>query len=57
MSEDVRLLEAAAAIYRAIFTAAPIDFEEARRRDALTYRRAMEAAEKARSCLAPILGQ
>jgi hypothetical protein len=52
MSEDVRLQVAAAAIYRAVFTAAPIDFEEARRRDAFAYRRAMEAAEQVQAALA-----
>lgn len=49
MSDDVRLQAAAAVIYGVCFTAAPIDFEEERRRDALPYRRAMEAAKKAQA--------
>lgn len=52
MQEDVRLQAAAAAIYGVCFTAAPIDFEEARRRGALMYRRAMDAAAKAQAELA-----
>jgi len=47
MPEDERLQAAAAVIYRVCFTAAPIDFEEARRRGAFMYRRAVDAAERA----------
>ena len=46
MPEDVRLHAAAAAIYYACFTAAPIDFEEAARRGTLHYQRAIEAAQQ-----------
>ncbi|WP_420137306.1 hypothetical protein [Sphingomonas sp.] len=51
MQQDTQLLEAAAVIYRVCFTAAPIDFEEARRRESLMYRRAIEAAEAVRGAL------
>ncbi|MBW8745072.1 MAG: hypothetical protein JF628_12160 [Sphingomonas sp.] len=47
MQTDVRLSEAARAIYNACFTLAPIPFEEARRRGTFHYQRAMAAAEKA----------
>jgi hypothetical protein len=53
MQPDERLIAAARAIYDACFTAAPIPFEEARRRGALMYRRAMAAAERVRDCSAP----
>ena len=52
MSEDERLREAARAIYDACFTLAPIGFDEAGRRGTLHYRRAVEAAERARDQLA-----
>jgi hypothetical protein len=48
MPEEVRLHAAAAAIYRACFTAAPIDFEEAARRETIHYQRAIEAAQQVR---------
>lgn len=44
MPQDGPLDRAAREIYRVCFTAAPIDFDEARRRDALSFRKAMEAA-------------
>lgn len=47
MQPDERLIAAARAIYNALFTAAPIDFDEARRRGAWMYKRAMTAAEDA----------
>ena len=53
MNPDVRLCEAARAIYDACFTLAPIQFEEAARRGTLHYRRAMDAAAQARKCLVP----
>ena len=53
MQPDERLIEAARAIYGVCFTAAPIDFDEARRRGALPYQRAMAAAESARVRLIP----
>lgn len=55
MQQDERLREAAREIYSVCFTAAPISFEEAERRHAMPYTRALEAAERARNCLAPIL--
>ncbi len=45
--DNERLSAAARAIYDACFTLAPIGFDEARRRGAFQYRRAMAAAEKA----------
>ena len=57
MPKDVRLSEAAQAIYDACFTLAPIKFEEAARRGTLHYQRAMKAAEQARNCLAPAVKQ
>ena len=53
MQPDERLIEAARAIYDVCFTAAPIDFDEAKRRSALPYRRAVEAAEQAKAALRP----
>ena len=47
MQPDERLIAAARVIYNVCFTAAPIDFDEAKRRNALPARRAIEAAEKA----------
>jgi hypothetical protein len=49
MQTDVRLREAARAIYDACFTLAPITFEEAERRGTLHHRRAMKAAHDALS--------
>jgi len=57
MPKDVRLSEAAQAIYDACFALAPIKFEEAARRGTLHYQRAMKAAEQARNCLAPAVKQ
>ena len=54
MQPDVRLSQAARAIYDACFTLAPIPFEEAQRRRTLHYHRAMAAAERARDQLAPV---
>lgn len=47
MQPDERLIAAARAIYDALFTAAPISFDEAQRREAWMYQRAMAAAEGA----------
>jgi len=52
MQTDVRLSEAARAIFDACFTLAPISFDEARRRDTLHYQRAMDAAKRVWDCLA-----
>jgi len=57
MRTEVRLSEAARAIYDACFTLAPIGFEEAARRRTLHYQRAMAAAERARDCLVRTVGQ
>ncbi len=46
MQTDVRLREAARAIYGACFTSAPIDFDEAERRDTLHHQRAVDAAQR-----------
>jgi len=51
MQPDERLSAAARAIYDALFTAAPISFDEARRRGAWMYQRAMAAAERADQAL------
>jgi len=53
MQPDLRLSEAARAIFDACFTLAPITFDEAQRRGTLHYERAMKAAERAAACLAP----
>lgn len=55
MVHDERLRDAAREIYAVCFTAAPISFEEAERRHVMPYTRAVEAAERARNCLAAIL--
>jgi hypothetical protein len=47
MQPDERLNEAARAIYDVCYTAAPISFDEAKRRNAMPYQRAREAAERA----------
>jgi len=47
MQQDERLIAAARAIYDTLFTAAPIPFDEARRRGARMFERAMAAAERA----------
>lgn len=47
MEPDERLIEAARAIYGVCFTAAPISFDEARRRHTIPARRAIEAAKQA----------
>jgi len=46
MKQDVRLSEAARAIYDACFTLAPISFDESAKRGTLHYARAMAAAKR-----------
>jgi len=52
MKPDERLIAAARAIYDVLFTAAPVSFDEALRRGSVMSRRAIDAAERARDCLA-----
>jgi len=53
MPPDEPLMEAARAIYEVCYTAAPIGFDEARRRNTLPAQRAIEAARRAGERLAP----
>ena len=46
MASEGRLTDVARAIYDALFTAAPIDFDEAKKRGCLMYQRAMDAAAR-----------
>lgn len=52
MQSNERLIAAARVIYDAVFTAAPITFDEAFRRRSVMSRRAIDAAKRARDCLA-----
>lgn len=55
MQQDQSLIEPARAIYDTCYTAAPVTFEQARARDLLYYRRAIEAAAKALAAAGPNL--